>query len=127
MSTVKAGDEGEQTQQGLFGMGDLPAGTSAAKPTKAGGAARVMSPVRNQVELRAVDLESLLAPDHPARTVWAFVQALDPGPLHAGIKSVASPNSRQRRQATSVPPPAGSILGRVSAHCASAEGQRVRK
>lgn len=48
MSTVKAGEEGEQTQQGLFGMGDLPAGTAAAEPTKAGGAARVMSPVRNQ-------------------------------------------------------------------------------
>lgn len=89
MSTVNAWEEGEQTQQGLFGMGDLPAGTAAAEPTKAGGAARVMSPLRNQVELRAVDLESLLAHDHPARTVWAFVQALDLGPLYAGIKSVA--------------------------------------
>lgn len=53
MSTVKAGEEGEQTQQGLFGMGDLPAGTAAAEPTKAGGAARVMSPVRNQESMRS--------------------------------------------------------------------------
>jgi transposase len=47
-----------------------------------------MSPQREQVELRAVDLESLLAPDHAARTVWAFVQALDLAPLYAAIKSV---------------------------------------
>jgi transposase len=49
---------------------------------------RVMSPQRNQVELRPVDLESLLAHDHPARTVWAFVQAVDLSPLYARIKSV---------------------------------------
>jgi transposase len=48
-----------------------------------------MSPQRNQVELRPVDLESLLAHDHAARTVWAFVQALDLAPLYARIKSVA--------------------------------------
>jgi hypothetical protein len=38
-------------------------------------AARVISPQRDQVELRAVDLDSLLALDHPARTEWAFVQS----------------------------------------------------
>ncbi|MEK8029167.1 IS1182 family transposase [Pseudaquabacterium rugosum] len=59
------------------------------EPVRAGGAARVMSPQRNQVELRPVDLESLLAHDHAARTVWAFVQALDLAPLYARIKSVA--------------------------------------
>ncbi|MEK8025207.1 IS5/IS1182 family transposase, partial [Ideonella sp. BYS139W] len=59
------------------------------EPARAGGAARVMSPQRNQVELRPVDLESLLAHDHAARTVWAFVQALDLAPLYARIKSVA--------------------------------------
>lgn len=90
MSAATAGDEGGQTQQGLFGEGQLPAGTAAAaEPAKVGGAARVMSPQRNQVELRPVDLESLLAHDHPARTVWAFVQALDLAPLYGRIKSVA--------------------------------------
>ncbi len=59
------------------------------EPARAGGAARVMSPQRNQVELRPVDLESLLAHDHAARTVWVFVQALDLAPLYARIKSVA--------------------------------------
>lgn len=88
MSTALVGDEGEQTQQGLFGDGELPAGVAMAEPEKAGGAARVMSPQRDQVELRPVDLESLLAHDHAARTVWAFVQALDLAPLYARIKSV---------------------------------------
>ncbi|MBP6776602.1 MAG: IS1182 family transposase [Piscinibacter sp.] len=48
-----------------------------------------MTPQRNQIELRAVDLEALLAPDHAARTVWAFVQSMDLAPLYARIKSVA--------------------------------------
>jgi transposase len=48
-----------------------------------------MSAQRNQVELRPLDLDSLLAPDHPARTVWDFVQALDLAPLYGRIKSVA--------------------------------------
>jgi len=32
---------------------------------------RVMTPQRDQVELRALDLDSLLAADRAARTVWA--------------------------------------------------------
>jgi transposase len=89
MDATTVGDEGEQTQQGLFGEGELPASAVMTEPARAGGAARVMSPQRNQVELRPVDLESLLAHDHAARTVWAFVQALDLAPLYARIKSVA--------------------------------------
>lgn len=77
MSTATVGNEVEHAQAGLFGQAGLPAGSPAAGPAKTGGPARRMSPQRNQVELRAVDLESLLAPDHPARTVWAFVQVLD--------------------------------------------------
>lgn len=88
MNTATTGDEGEQAQPGLFGEGELPAGQLGAERAKTGGAARVMSPQRDQVELRAVDLESLLAADHPARTVWAFVQSMDLAPLYARIKSV---------------------------------------
>jgi transposase len=88
MSTATTGDEGELAQPGLFGEGELPAGQPGAERAKTGGAARVMSPQRDQVELRAVDLESLLAADHPARTVWSFVQSMDLVPLYARIKSV---------------------------------------
>jgi transposase len=89
MSAATIGDEGEQAQGGLFGQEEVRAAARTAQPTKAGGAPRVMTPQRNQVELRAVDLEALLAPDHAARTVWAFVQTMDLAPLYARIKSVA--------------------------------------
>jgi transposase len=49
----------------------------------------VRSPQRDQVELRAFDLDAVLPPDHRARTVWAFVQALDLAPLYGRIRSVA--------------------------------------
>ncbi len=41
------------------------------------GAPRLREPVRDQIELRSVDLDSLIAADHPARTVWAYVARLD--------------------------------------------------
>lgn len=89
MSAATGGSEGEQVQSGLFGEGEVPAGSPRAQPVDAGAAPRVMWPQRNQVELRPVDLESLLTQDHPARTVWAFVQALELAPLYARIRSVA--------------------------------------
>ena len=52
------------------------------------GVPRVVRPNRDQVELRASDLESLLPADHEARAVWEFVESLDVGPLYAQIGSV---------------------------------------
>ena len=52
------------------------------------GTPRLVLPNRAQVELRAVDLEGLLAVDHPARAVWDFVEALDLGPLYEEVKAV---------------------------------------
>lgn len=89
MSAATDRDEGGQAQSGLFGKGELPAGVPRGGRCEPVGAPRVMSPQRNQIELRPVDLESLLAHDHPARTVWAFVQALDLAPLYGRIRSVA--------------------------------------
>src|SRR4051794_5302606 len=40
-----------------------------AKAVEAGDA-RLREPVRDQVELRALDLDSLIGPAHPARTIW---------------------------------------------------------
>ena len=89
MSATTVGDEGGQVQEDLFGGEVLPTAEPVARAIEVGGAPRVMSPQRNQVELRPVDLESLLMPDHPARIVWAFVQSMDLAPLYARIKSVA--------------------------------------
>jgi transposase len=50
---------------------------------------RLRRPVRDQVELRVCDLESLLADDHPARVIWAYVTRLDLSALEAGIKARA--------------------------------------
>lgn len=72
----------------LFDEKELPAGVPREVPAPPPAAPRVMTPQRNQVELRAVDLDALLSADHPARSVWAFVQALDLAPLYTQIKSV---------------------------------------
>jgi transposase len=89
MSAATIGDEGEQAQVSLFGGGELAAAGQAQRPPCGEAPARVMWPQRHQVELRPVDLDALLAPDHAARTVWAFVQTMDLAPLYARIKSVA--------------------------------------
>ncbi len=49
---------------------------------------RVQRARRDQLELREVDLESLIPADHRARMVWAFVEGLDLGPLYAELKTV---------------------------------------
>jgi transposase len=49
---------------------------------------RYQRPNRAQVELRACDLEALIAEDHPVRTVWAFVEGIDLSPLYQGIRAV---------------------------------------
>jgi transposase len=50
--------------------------------------ARVLRPVRNQVEWVARDLDAALPEDHPARAIWAFLDRLDLSPFYASIKSV---------------------------------------
>jgi transposase len=78
----------EQDQRGLFGQEEPPqrAGSEVAS-AKDAGSPRLLYAERNQVELRPVDLDAALAPSHPARTVWAFVQSMDLAPLYAGVKS----------------------------------------
>jgi len=69
---------------GLFE--DLPE-VAVAAVAKAAGAARLREPVRDQIELRAVDLESLIGADHAARTIWAYVETLDLGTLEDTVRA----------------------------------------
>ena len=50
---------------------------AAPRVEQAGGRVRMRQPERRQVELRAMDLDSLLSADHPARVIWQYVEGLD--------------------------------------------------
>jgi transposase len=69
-------------------FGELLESRRATRAT-AQGAPRVLEPVRDQIELRAVDLESLIGESHPARVIWAYVEGLDLSELEARIKARA--------------------------------------
>jgi transposase len=66
---------------------DLPEAEPAAREWP--GQPRLREPVRDQVELRAVDLEALLPAEHPARVIWAYVQRLDLSTLEGTIRARA--------------------------------------
>jgi len=51
------------------------------------GKPRMREPVRDQIELRAVDLDSVIGADHPARVIWAYVEGLDLSALEDAIKA----------------------------------------
>jgi transposase len=44
-------------------------------------------PVRDQIELRVVDLEALVAAEHPVRMIWAYVEQLDLRELEEAIRA----------------------------------------
>lgn len=66
----------------------IPAPDVSAESPKAKGVPRLIGPNRAQMELRTIDLESLLPSDHAARAVWEFVESLDLSPLYAKVHSV---------------------------------------
>jgi transposase len=90
MSAATAEREPERRSATLFDESEMPIPEAAHERAEApkAGVARVMAAQRDQIELRACDLDSLLGSDHAARTVWAFVQSLDLAALHATIKAV---------------------------------------
>ena len=51
------------------------------------GVARLRHPVRDQLEFRSVDLDSLLPSAHRARVIWAYVEKLDLSGLYEPIKA----------------------------------------
>ena len=56
--------------------------------------ARVVRAVRNQIEWAPRKLDSLLSMDHPARTIWAFLERLDLSGFYASVKAVADQPGR---------------------------------
>lgn len=52
-----------------------------------GGKPRMREPVRDQIELRAMDIDSLIGSDHPARVIWGYVERLDLSELENAIKA----------------------------------------
>jgi transposase len=58
-----------------------------AAPERARGAPRLQEARRDQLELRAVDLDGLVAADDPVRSVWAFVETLDLSALYKAIEA----------------------------------------
>jgi transposase len=75
---MMAGDE-------LFG--ELPEQAKPQADTAPLGAPRLREPKRDQIELRAVDIESLIGEDHRARVIWAYVEGLDLSELEDRIKA----------------------------------------
>lgn len=89
MSSIKTEAGSNEGTGALFEGLTVPADSAAVlKRGTPRGSPRVQSAVRNQVELRACDLDSALPADHPARAVWAFVQSIDLQALYAQIRAV---------------------------------------
>lgn len=72
------------SREGLFG--DLPE-TPPPERGSAVGKPRMREPVRDQIELRAMDIDSLIGLDHPARVIWDYVERLDLRELEDAIKA----------------------------------------
>src|SRR3982074_685315 len=75
---MMAGDE-------LFG--ELPEQAKPQADAEAHGAPRLREPKRDQIELRAVDIESLIGEDHLVRVIWTYVEGLDLSELEDRIKA----------------------------------------
>ena len=77
----------EADLEGLFGELPIPEQRSAARAESVV-VPRVQWSNRLQMELRPVDLESLLPEDHKARIVWGYVEQQDLWLLYARIKAI---------------------------------------
>jgi hypothetical protein len=77
------------TTEGRDLFGSKPEVTVLGRKAAAAGSvetARVIMPNRTQIELRPMDLESLLPEGHRARLVWAWVERQDLSAMYAAIK-----------------------------------------
>ena len=74
-------------QPTLFDLPDEPGAVEPRLPQDAG-TPRLRCADRRQVVFRAAALDELLSEDHPARSVWLYVEGLDFAPIHQQIRSV---------------------------------------
>ena len=56
--------------------------------------ARVLRPVREQLQWLPRDLEAALAQDHPARAIWGLLENLDLAAFYSSIRSVVDQPGR---------------------------------
>ena len=56
-------------------------------PERPLGKPRLLEPQRDQLELRSMDINSLIGQDHPARAIWDYAEALDLIELEDAIKA----------------------------------------
>jgi hypothetical protein len=75
--------EDAMSREGLFE--DLPQVESPEAMVS--GKPRMREPLRDQIALQAVDLDSVIGVDHPARVIWAYVEGLDLSVLEEAIKA----------------------------------------
>src|SRR5580700_5579632 len=68
-------------------FGELPKRAKARTAAAGRGAPRLREPKRDQVELRTMTLDSLIAPDHLARVIWGYVEGLDLSELEDRVKA----------------------------------------
>jgi hypothetical protein len=70
------------TEKPLFDA--LPEQSAPERPL---GKPRLLEPQRDQLELRSMDINSLIGQDHPARAIWDYAEALDLIELEDAIKA----------------------------------------
>ncbi len=89
MNTPNAPNLSRPEQPSLFEASSDDCGSvPQAEPPELCGQPRLRTANREQVVFRAAALDDLLPPDHPARTVWDYVEGLDLSPLYRPIKAV---------------------------------------
>ncbi len=76
---------GEMTEPTLFELPEIEEGAPAA-PTRPE-EARVLKPVRHQLQWLPHTLDEALAEDHPARAIWGMLEKLDLSAFYGAIKA----------------------------------------
>jgi hypothetical protein len=81
-------------------FGELPEQARPQTDAARQAAPRLREPQRDQVELRAVDIDSLIGEDHNARIVWRYVEGLDLSELEdrGSRREAIGPVTRRRRR-----------------------------